>query len=163
MNLRKDEMRIPILKNTYEILNEKIAEIEKEIRKTSKVIGAAAEHGDLKENAEYHAAREKQALLIERVQKFKSYLNCEKVDLSGGVPDTVTFGCSVIVVNKNTKESHTYNIIGPAEFDLELLPDMVTIGAPVARLLITKKVSDIVNFKFGSNDWTGEIIEIRAL
>lgn len=156
-------MRIPILKSTYEILIEKIAELEKEIRKTSKVIGAAAEHGDLKENAEYHAAREKQALLIERVQKFKSYLNCEKVDLSGGVPDTVTFGCSVTIVNKLTKESHTFNLVGPAEFDLELLPDMVTIGAPVARLLITKRVSDIVDFKFGSNDWTGEITEIRAL
>ena len=156
-------MQVPILNSTYKILNEKITEIKKEINKNSKVIGAAAEHGDLKENAEYHAAREKHALLIERMQRLNSYLNSVRVDLSGSVPETVSFGCSVTVVNTITKESHTYNLIGPAEFDLELLSDMVTIGAPVARLLVTKKVGDIVNFKFGSNDWTGEITEIRTL
>lgn len=156
-------MQVPILKSTYKILNEKITEIEKEIKENSKDIGAAAALGDLKENAEYHAAKEKQALLVERVQRLKSYLNCKKVDLSGSVPETVTFGCSVTVVNTITKESHTYNLIGPAEFELELMSDMVTIGAPVTRLLVTKKVGDIVNFKFGSIDWTGEITEIRAL
>lgn len=156
-------MQVPILKSTYKILNEKITEIKKEINENSKDIGAAADHGDLKENAEYHAAKEKQVLLLERMQRLKSYLNCDRVDLSGSVPETVTFGCSVTVVNKITKESHTYNLIGPAEFDLELLPDMITIGAPVARLLVTKKVGDIVNFKFGSVDWTGEITEICAL
>ena len=156
-------MQVPILKSTYDILNEKITEIEKEIKENSKDIGAAAALGDLKENAEYHAAKEKQVLLFERMQRLKSYLNSKIVDLSGSVPETVTFGCSVTVVNTITKESHTYNLIGPAEFDLELMSDMVTIGAPVTRLLVTKKVGDIVNFKFGSIDWTGEITEIKGL
>ncbi len=156
-------MQVPILKSTCKILNEKITELKKEINENSKDIGEAAELGDLKENSAYHAAKETQVLLLERMQRLKSYLNCERVDLSGSVPETVTFGCSVTVVNTITKESHTYNLIGPAEFDLELLSDMVTLGAPVARLLITKKVGDIVNFKFGSNDWTGKITEIRAL
>ena len=156
-------MRVPILKSTYEILNKKITEIEKEISKTSKDIGTAAAHGDLKENAEYHAAREKQSLLLERMHRLRSYLNCDKIDLSGSLPEKVTFGCSVTVVDTTTKESHKYNLVGPAEFELELFPDMVTVGAPLARLLVTKKVGDIVNFKFGSIDWTGEITEIRAL
>ena len=156
-------MEVFILKSTYKILNEKITEIKKEINKNSKDIGAAAELGDLKENAEYHAAKEKQSLLIERLNRFNSYMNSVRIDLSGSVPETVTFGCSVTVVNTKTKESHTYNLIGPAEFELELLSDMVTIGAPLARLLVTKKVGDIVNFKFGSIDWTGEITEIGAL
>jgi len=156
-------MQVPILKSTYKILNEKITETKKEINQNSKDIGEAAELGDLKENSAYHAAREKQVLLLERMQRLKSYLNCERVDLSGSVPETVTFGCSVTVVDTITKESHTYNLIGPAEFDLDLWSDMVTLGAPVARLLVTKKVGDIVNFKFGSNDWTGEITEIRSL
>ncbi|MBU2626669.1 MAG: GreA/GreB family elongation factor [candidate division Zixibacteria bacterium] len=156
-------MQVPILKSTYEILNEKITATKKEIDQNSKDIGAAAELGDLKENSAYHAAREKQVLLLERMQRLKSYLNCERVDLSGSVPEIVTYGCSVTVVNTITKESHTYNIIGPAEFELELFSDMVTLGAPVARLLITKKVGDIVDFKFGSNDWTGKITEICAL
>jgi len=156
-------MQVPILKSTYKILNEKITETKKEINENSKDIGAAAELGDLKENAEYHAAKEKQVLLMERMQRLKSYLNSVKVDLSGSVPETVTFGCSVTVVNTITKESHTYNLIGPAEFELELFSDMVTIGAPVARLLVTKKIGDIVNFKFGNIDWTGEITEICVL
>ncbi len=156
-------MRIPILKSTYKILNDKITEVEKEINKTSKDIGTAAGHGDLKENAEYHAAREKQSMLLERIHRLRSYLNCEKIDLGDGLPEKVTFGCSVTVVDTTTKESHTYNLIGPAEFELELFPDMVTVGAPVTRLLVTKKIGDIVNFKFGSIDWTGKITEIRAL
>lgn len=156
-------MQAPILNSTYNILNEKIAEIKKEVNANSKDIGEAAELGDLKENSAYHAARERQVLLLERMQRLKSYLNFERVDLSGSLPETVSFGCSVTVINKTTKESHIYNIIGPAEFELELLSDMVTLGAPVARLLMMKKVGDIVNFKFGSNDWIGEITEIRAL
>ncbi len=156
-------MQVPIMKSTFKILNEKITEIKKEINENSKDIGAAAELGDLKENSEYHAAKEKQVLLLERMQRLKSCQNCQIIDLRGSVPQRVSFGCSVTVVNTITKESHTYNLIGPAEFDLELLSDMVTISAPVARLLIMKKVGDIVNFKFGSIDWTGEITEICAL
>jgi len=156
-------MQVWILNSTYNILNDKITEVKKEVDLNSKAIGEAAELGDLKENAEYHAAKEKQVLLLERMQRLKSYLNGERVDLSGGIPETVSFGCSVTVVNTTTKESHTYNIIGPAEWDLELLPDMVTLDAPVARLLMLKKVGDIVDFKFGNNDWTGEITKIRGL
>lgn len=153
----------PILMSTYKLVNEKITETKKEITQNSKDIGEAAELGDLKENSAYHAARERQVLLLDRMQRLKSYLNCEKVDLSGSVPETVSFGCSVTVVNTATKESNIYNIIGPAEFDLDLMSDMVTLGAPVARLLMLRKVGDIVDFKFGNNEWTGEITEIRAL
>jgi transcription elongation factor GreA len=156
-------MQVPILKSTYEILNEKIAETNKEIKQNSKDIGEAADLGDLKENAEYHAAKEKQSFLMERKQRLESYLNFVKVDLTGSTPKTVSFGCSVTVVDTESKESHTFNLVGPAEFELELFPDMVTIGAPVARLLVTKKVGDVVEFKFGSNNWTGEITEIRTL
>lgn len=156
-------MQVPILKSTYKILRDKITETKQDIKQNSKDIGEAADLGDLKENAEYHAAREKQALLMERMRRLESYLNFVEVNLSGSVPKTVSFGCSVTVVNTETKESHTYNLVGPAEFELDLFPDMVTIGAPVARLLMTKKVGDIVNFKFGSNDWTGEITEISPL
>ncbi|MBD3381004.1 MAG: transcription elongation factor GreA [candidate division Zixibacteria bacterium] len=156
-------MQVPILKSTYEILNEKIAETKKEIKQNSKDIGEAADLGDLKENAEYHAAKEKQSFLMERKQRLESYLNFVKVDLTGSTPETVSFGCSVTVVDTESKESHTFNLVGPAEFELELFPDMVTIGAPVARLLVTKKVGDVVEFKFGSNNWTGEITEIRTL
>jgi len=156
-------MQVPVLKSTYKILNEKIAATKQDINENSKDIGKAASLGDLKENSAYHSARERQVLLLERMQRLKSYQNCRIIDLSGSVPERVSFGTSVTVVDSTTETSHTYNLIGPAEFELDLLPDMVTIAAPVARLLIGKRVGDIVSFKFGSNDWTGNITEIRGL
>jgi transcription elongation factor GreA len=161
--MRKEEMQVPVLKSTYKVLNEKIATTKKEIDENSKDIGKAAALGDLKENSAYHSAKERQVLLLERMQRLKSFLNCRIIDLSRKVPERASFGTSVTVVDSATAKSRTYNLIGPAEFELDLLPDMVTIGAPVAKLLIGKKVGDTVNFKFGSNDWTGEITEIRGL
>ena len=156
-------MQVPVLKSTYKILNEKIVTTKKDIDENSRDIGKAAALGDLKENSAYHSAKERQVLLLERMQRLKSYQNCRIIDLSGSVPEKASFGTSVTVVDSSTEESHTYNLIGPAEFELDLLPDMVTIAAPVARLLMGKKVGDSVDFEFGTNNWTGKITEIRGL
>ncbi len=156
-------MQVPVLKSTYKVLNDKINATKKDIEENSQDIGRAAALGDLKENSAYHSAKERQVLLLERMQRLKSYQNCRIIDLSGSTPRQASFGTSVTVVDTNTDESHTYNIIGPAEFELEIMPDMVTIAAPVARLLMGKKVGDLAEFKFGSNHWTGKVTEIRGL
>jgi len=156
-------MQVPILKSTYQILNDKITQTKKDIDENSRDIGKAAALGDLKENSAYHSAKERQILLLERMQRLKSYQNCRIIDLSGAPPERISFGTSVTVVDEANSESHTYNLIGPAEFELELLPDMVTISAPVARLLMGKKVGEKVEFKFGDNHWTGKVTEIRGL
>lgn len=156
-------MRIPILKSTHRALMEKIEDTKKEIGANSKDIGKYAALGDLRENSAYHAAKEKQVLLLERMQRLKSYMNASIVDLTGGVPERASFGTRVTVVDGESNEPHTYNLIGPAEFELDIMPDMVTIAAPVARLLIGKKVGDVVKFAFGKNNWTGTITEIGGL
>jgi len=156
-------MQVPILKSTYQVLNDKINETKRDIDENSKDIGKAAALGDLKENSAYHAAKERQILLLERMQRLKGYQNCRIVDLSEKPPDRVSFGTSVKVVNQETKAENVYNLIGPAEFELELMEDMVTITAPVARLLMGKRVGEAVDFKFGKNPWSGEIIEIKGL
>jgi transcription elongation factor GreA len=156
-------MQIPILKSTYKSLTEKIAETKKEIDQNSKDIGKAAALGDLKENSAYHSAKERQVLLLERMQRLKGYLNCSVVDLSSSEPERASFGTAVTVVDSATDEERMFNLIGPAEFELEVMSDMVTIGAPVARLLIGKKIGDTVDFRFGSNQWSGIVKAIRGL
>lgn len=156
-------MQIPILKSTYKVLNERITATKKEIESNSKDIGKAAALGDLRENSAYHSAKERQVLLLERMQRLKSYQNCRIIDLSDAQPERVSFGTSVTVVDEDTSKSQTYNLIGPAEFELDLMPDMVTIAAPVARLLMGKQIGDTVDFNFGDNVWTGKVAEIRGL
>lgn len=156
-------MQIPILKSTYKSLTEKIKDTKKEIDQNSRDIGKAAALGDLKENSAYHSAKERQVLLLERMQRLKSYMNCSVVDLSSSEPERASFGTAVTVVDSDTKEERKFNLIGPAEFELEVMSDMATIGAPVARLLIGKKIGDTVDFRFGANQWSGVVTAIRGL
>ncbi len=156
-------MQIPILRSTHKTVTERVAVLKKEIDANSKEIGRAAALGDLKENSAYHSARERQVLLLERMQRLQVYLAGKIVDLTGSPPERVSFGTSVIVADSQTGASRTYNIVGPAEYELALLPDIVTVAAPVARLLMGKKRGDTVDFRFGSTEWTGIISEIRAI
>lgn len=156
-------MQVPILKSTHRILTEKVAVLKKDIESNSKDIGAAAALGDLKENSAYHSARERQVLLMERMQRYQGYLRGRVVDLGGSPPERVSFGTSVVVKDAANGATRTYNIVGPVEFELELMSDIVTIAAPVAKLLMGKKVGESVEFKFGSTEWTGEIVEIKAI
>lgn len=156
-------MQVPILRSTHKTLTERIAALKKDIEGNSKEIGRAAALGDLKENSAYHSARERQVLLLERMQRLKVYLGGRIIDVTGNPPDKVSFGTSVTVVDSQTAETRIYNIVGPAEYELALLPDIVTIAAPVARLLMGKKTGDTVEFKFGSTEWIGAITDIRAI
>lgn len=156
-------MQVPILKSTHDRLKKEISELKKEITGNSKDIGEAAELGDLKENSAYHSAKERQVWLLERMQRLKGYLNCRIIEIDSERPDKVSFGTSVKVLDESNDETHTFNIVGPVEFELELLPDMATVAAPVSRLLMGKKAGDTIDFKFGSNQWTGVIKEIRRI
>lgn len=156
-------MQVPILRSTHKTLTERIAVLKRDIEANSKEIGRAAALGDLKENSAYHSARERQVLLLERMQRLKTYIGGRVVDVAANPPDKVSFGTSVTVVDSKTKIPRTYNIVGPAEYELALLSDIVTIAAPVARLLMGKKTGDTVEFKFGSTEWTGVITDIRAI
>jgi transcription elongation factor GreA len=156
-------MQTPILKSTYKILTERVDELKKEIDANSKEIGRAAALGDLRENSAYHSARERQVLLLERMQRFKTYLGGKVVDLNGSKPERVSFGTAVTVVDVKSAASHLFNIIGPVEYELEQMTDMVTIGSPMARALIGKRVGDNIEFNFGAPAWSGVIKEIAAI
>ena len=106
-------------------------------------IAVAREHGDLSENAEYHAAKEKQGFIEGRIQELEAKLALAQViDVSKINGDTVTFGATVTVVNEDTDEESTYQIVGEDEADIK--NGKLSITAPMARAMISKEVGDVI-------------------
>jgi transcription elongation factor GreA len=108
-------------------------------------IATAREHGDLKENAEYHAAREQQGFCEGRIQDIEAKLsNAQIIDISK-LPNTgkVIFGCTVTILNLDTEEEMTYRIVGDDEADIK--NNLISVNSPIARGLIGKSADDVVN------------------
>lgn len=152
-------MAKPITKEGYDNVKNKIAELKAEFETLPEIIAEAREKGDLKENAEYHAARERQGILQAQISKLESDLaSCEIIDPSKLDKDTVTFGKRVKVKDKNTDAISEYKIVGEMEADTE--KNQITIITPIAKGLLTKKVGDIVTIKVPAGDKVLEILEI---
>ena len=104
-------------------------------------ISVAREHGDLSENAEYHAAKEKQGFIEGRIKELESKLALAQViDVAKMDGDTVTFGATVTIVNEDTDEESTYMIVGEDEADVK--DGKISITSPLARAMISKEVGD---------------------
>lgn len=149
----------PITKEGYDKVKEKLSELKAEFDTLPAIIAEAREKGDLKENAEYHAAREKQGLLQAQISKLESDLAVfEIVDPSKMNKDIVTFGKRVKVKDKNSNTVSEYRIVGELEADMS--KNEITIVTPIARGLLTKKVGDVVTIKVPAGDKVLEILEI---
>ena len=125
----------------------------------SEAIKEAREKGDLKENAEYHAAREQQSFTEGRIKDIESKLsNAQIIDVTQ-IPksDKVIFGTTVVVVDENNKKI-TYKIVGDDEADLK--KGMISVTSPISRSLVGKCEGDVVNIKTPSGDIEYEIIEV---
>ena len=152
-------MAKPITKEGYDNVKVKISELKTEFESLPEIIAEAREKGDLKENAEYHAARERQGLLQAQISKLESDLaSCEIIDPSKLDKDTVTFGKRVKVKDKNTDAILEYKIVGEMEADIS--KNQITIITPIAKGLLTKKVGDTVKIKVPAGDKVLEILEI---
>ena len=115
-------------------------------------IATAREHGDLKENAEYHAAREQQSFAEGRIQDIEGKLsNAQVIDISS-MPqgDRVIFGSLVTIINMDTEQSTTYRIVGDDEADVKA--GKVSYQSPIARALISKEIGDVVVVKAPGGD-----------
>lgn len=124
---------------------------------------AAREHGDLKENAEYQAAREQQGFCEGRIQSIAEKLyNAQIIDITK-IPNTgrVIFGTTVSLLNLDTKEKVTYRIVGDDEGDLK--KNLISINAPLARGLIGKSQGDVVMIKTPRGYVDCEILKIKYL
>ncbi|MGB0459302.1 MAG: transcription elongation factor GreA [Porticoccaceae bacterium] len=138
--------KIPMTVEGEAALRVELEKLKKEDRpNVIQAIAEAREHGDLKENAEYHAAREQQGFIEGRIQDIESKLSlCQVVDISQ-MPegDRVIFGSTVTIINTETDEELKYRIVGDDEADVKA--GMISYQSPIARALISKEIGDVVN------------------
>lgn len=137
--------KVPMTVEGAESLRLELERLKKVERpKIVQAIAEAREHGDLKENAEYHAAREQQGFCEGRVQDIEGKLaSAQVIDVKAMVPsDKVIFGVTVGIVNVETDETVTYKIVGDDEADVKL--NKISVNSPIARGLIGKSVGDEV-------------------
>lgn len=126
-----------------------------------KSIAEAREHGDLKENAEYHAAREQQSFCEGRLQDIEGKLsNIQIIDVTKMTNNgKVIFGTTVTIVNVETDEEITYKIVGQDEADIK--SNLISVGSPIARGLIGKSLDDIANIQTPKGKIEFEIIAVE--
>ena len=144
-----------------------LASLEDELKRRQqqdrpRIIEAIAEarsHGDLSENAEYHAAKENQSLNEGRIQELESMISrADIIDVSKLSGDKVKFGATVKLVDEDTEQERTYQIVGEPEADVK--SGRLSIGSPIARALIGKGVGDTVEVTTPGGGKSYEIVEI---
>lgn len=153
--------KFPLTKNGFEKLKTELGDLKTVQRpNVIQAIATAREHGDLSENAEYHAAREQQSFIEGRIQELDAVTSrAQVIDPSTMSGDTVKFGATVTVVDEETDEEETYQIVGEHESDME--NGKLSIGAPVAKALIGKAEGDSVTVRTpkGARDY--EILKVE--
>lgn len=138
---------VPFTKQGYEALKQELQQLKSVERpKVIEEIATARGHGDLKENAEYHAAREKQSFIEGRISMLDDRLaRANIIDFSEDSPDTVKFGAFVTVEDQETGESKEYRIVGDLEADIT--KNLISLESPIARALLGKRMDDLVEIK----------------
>ena len=126
-------------------------------------IATAREHGDMKENAEYHAAREQQGFIEGRIKDIEGKLgNATIIDVTTvNANGKVVFGATVEVADEETGDELTYQIVGEDEADIK--NNMISIGSPIARALIGKEAGDVAEVQTPGGMRSLEIVEIRYI
>ncbi len=124
-----------------------------------KAIAEAREHGDLKENAEYHAARERQSFIEGRILELEGRISCaEVIDVTKLGGNIVKFGATVVLIDEDTEEEVSYRIVGDYEADIK--KGLLSFTAPISRALIGKKKGDSVEVTTPKGSKSYEIVEV---
>jgi transcription elongation factor GreA len=153
--------RVPMTRVGYEKLDSEVRRLKAEERpRIVKEIEVARAHGDLSENAEYHAAKERQGQIEARIRLLEDRLaRAQVIDPSGQSADRVRFGLTVELEDVQTGEQVTYTILGEDETDVP--NGKISITSPVARALLGKAVGDAVSVRVPKGTREFEILEIR--
>ena len=123
-------------------------------------IAEAREHGDLSENAEYHAARERQSFIEGRVAELEDKMaRAEVIDISSLSGNTVTFGATVTLVDEDTDEKLTYQLVGELEADVK--EGRLAVTAPLARAIVGEEVGDTVEVNTPKGEKAYEILKVK--
>ena len=151
---------VPITPSGFRKLKDELERLIKVDRPQNiKAIAEARAHGDLSENAEYHAAKEKQSFIVGRIQELQAKITqVNVIDPASISQDKIAFGAKVKVVDVDTEEEKVYYLVGPDESDIK--NGMISILSPIARSLIGKEEGDVATVKAPGGITEFEIIEI---
>ena len=156
-------MATMILRETHRALEAKMKSLEKLKDETSIKIKEAADHGDLKENGEYHAAREEQSLIIRKTQTLQSYSPFQIIENGEIETDLVGFGNKVTILEEGKEKPEDYYLLGPIEFELDLFPLVVTLHSPFGQAIIGKKVNETFTLDIRGEETKFTIIDINKV
>ncbi|QMU59487.1 MAG: transcription elongation factor GreA [Boseongicola sp.] len=152
--------KIPLTRAGHTALNEELKKLKSEERPAViRAIAEAREHGDLSENAEYHAAREKQSFIEGRVKELEGILSLADVIDTSKLSGSIKFGAVVTLVDEDTDEEKTYKIVGEPEADIEAAK--LNIKSPLARALIGKEEGDSVEVRTPGGEKAYEVLKIE--
>ncbi|ORU93395.1 MAG: transcription elongation factor GreA [Cycloclasticus sp. symbiont of Bathymodiolus heckerae] len=154
--------KTPLTTKGAQSLKDELSELKNVKRpRITEAIADARAHGDLKENAEYHAAREEQGLVEARVRDIESKLgNAQIIDVSTlNANGKVVFGCTVDLENIETEEAITYTIVGEDEADIK--NNLISYASPFAKALIGKEEGDVAEVRAPAGITEYEIIDVR--
>jgi transcription elongation factor GreA len=155
------DQRVPMTPRGYEALKEELQRLKSVDRPANvKDIEEAIAHGDLSENAEYHAAKEKQAHIAGRIAMLDDRIaRAQILETEGQTPDKIRFGATVSLSDIETDEQVVYTIVGEDEADAK--QGRISITSPVAQALMSKEVGDEVHVKVPKGVREFEVLEIR--
>ena len=152
-----------ILHDTYLTLEEEMKSINKLRAETALQIQEAASHGDLKENYEYKAAKEKMEFVIYKKQLLQSHTPFKFIEYGEIQTDEVGFGNKVKILEEGKDEPEEYYLLGPIESELELYPMVVTYHAPFAQAMIGKKLNENFTIEISGKDVKFTITAIEKI
>jgi transcription elongation factor GreA len=151
--------KIPMTRRGFDLLDEELRGL-KQIERPAviRAIAEAREHGDLSENAEYHAAREKQSFIEGRIKELESILGRAEVIDTTRLSGAIKFGAWVTLVDEDTEEERTFQIVGEAEANIDA--GLLNVRSPLARALIGKDAGDTVEVRTPGGERSYEVIRI---
>ncbi len=151
--------KVPMTAAGLAALEKDLKRLKEERPVVSKAIGVAREHGDLSENAEYHAAKERQGIIEAQLKEIEGLIShAEVIDPSKLSGDMVKFGATVMVVDEESDQESTYQIVGSHEADAK--NGTISVTAPLARALIGKTLGDVVEVRTPGGGKSYEIIGV---
>ena len=153
--------RIPMTPSGYVKLEAELKQLKTvERRSISKEIEIARAHGDISENAEFHAAKEKQSHVEGRIRIVEDKLaRAQVIETGGSPPESVRFGVTVALVDNDTGEKVQYTITGEDESDVSA--GLISVTSPVARALLGKRVGDEVAVRVPKGNRSFEVLDVR--
>jgi transcription elongation factor GreA len=161
---RSNEMnKVPMTASGFETLKEELRWRQQEERpRIIEAISEARSHGDLSENAEYHSAKEAQSLNEGRINELEDLVaRAEVIDVSKLSGEKVKFGATVVLIDEDTEEKKTYQIVGDQEADVK--SGRISISSPIARALIGKEVGDAIEVNAPGGARGYEVLKVQYI